>query len=135
MEFFLDNWYLLALALVSGAMLFAPSLAAGKQTGISAAQAVQKMNKEKATVIDIRTAQEFAAGHIKGAKNLELAQLEQQLPTAVKNKTAPVLFVCNSGVSANRAVAVAKKLGYEQAQLVAGGMKAWRDASLPIATR
>jgi rhodanese-related sulfurtransferase len=40
--------------------------------------------------------------------------------------------VCASGPRANRAVAIAKKLGYENAQALAGGLKAWREASLPV---
>ncbi|MDO8279188.1 MAG: rhodanese-like domain-containing protein, partial [Burkholderiaceae bacterium] len=33
---------------------------------------------------------------------------------------------------ANRALGVAKKLGYEQAQILAGGLKSWKDANLPL---
>ena len=39
---------------------------------------------------------------------------------------------CASGARANRAVAIAKKLGYDNAQAMAGGLKAWREASLPV---
>ena len=61
-----------------------------------------------------------------------LGQLEERLPTVVKNKAVPVVLVCASGARANRAVAIAKKLGYENAQAMAGGLKAWREASLPV---
>ena len=77
-------------------------------------------------------AEEFAAGHVGGAKNVPLSQLEERLPTLVKNKAVPVVLVCASGARANRAVAVAKKLGYDKAEALAGGLKAWREASLPI---
>jgi rhodanese-related sulfurtransferase len=40
--------------------------------------------------------------------------------------------VCASGVRARRAVAIARKLGYEQAEVLAGGMKSWREANLPV---
>jgi len=50
----------------------------------------------------------------------------------VKNKANPVIFVCASGARSNRAVAVAKKLGYENAQSLSGGMGAWREANMPI---
>ena len=93
--------------------------------------AVQLINREKAVVVDVRDAEEFAGGHIVGAKNLPLAQLEEKLPAAVKNKGLPVLLVCASGVRANKAVATAKKLGFEKAQAIGGGMKGWRDAGLP----
>eukprot|EP01034_Spumella_vulgaris_P042575 gene42575-52800_t len=96
------------------------------------AQAVQLINREKAVVIDVCEAEEFAAGHVGGAKNVPLGQLEERLPSLVKNKSLPVVLVCASGARANRAVAVAKKLGYEKAEALAGGLKAWRDASMPV---
>jgi len=44
----------------------------------------------------------------------------------------PLLLVCATGARAQRGVAIAKKLGYEQAQAVAGGLKAWKEANLPV---
>jgi rhodanese-related sulfurtransferase len=67
-----------------------------------------------------------------GAKNVPLNQLEEKLATAVKNKTVPLILVCPTGARANRALATAKKLGYEHAQALAGGLKAWKEASLPL---
>jgi rhodanese-related sulfurtransferase len=67
-----------------------------------------------------------------GARNIPLGELEQRLPETVKNKTLPLILVCATGARANRAVGIAKKLGYEQAQALAGGLKAWKDANLPV---
>ncbi|MDT7929358.1 rhodanese-like domain-containing protein, partial [Tepidimonas sp.] len=44
----------------------------------------------------------------------------------------PLVLVCASGMRSRRAVAIAKKLGYERAVSLAGGMAAWRSASLPV---
>ncbi|PAT37780.1 rhodanese-like domain-containing protein [Vandammella animalimorsus] len=134
MSFFLDNWYLFVLAIGSGAMLFLPALARQGTASITPAQAVQKMNAEKAVVIDVRSSDEYASGHVKGARHITADALEQQLPQAVKNKAAPVLFICASGPRAQRALLQAKKLGYENGFVIAGGTKAWRDAGLPLAT-
>ena len=62
----------------------------------------------------------------------EKQALEAKLAGTVKNKSLPLLIVCASGARAQRAVAVAKKLGYEQAQALAGGLKSWKDANLPL---
>ena len=132
MKFFIDNWYLLVVALASGSMLLWPTLRGAGAGSLSPAQAVQLINREKAVVIDVCEAEEFAAGHVGGAKNVPLGQLEERLPSLVKNKSLPVVLVCASGARANRAVAVAKKLGYEKAEALAGGLKAWRDANLPV---
>ena len=132
MKFFIDNWYLLVVALASGSMLLWPTLRSAGAGSLSPTQAVQLINREKAVVIDVCEAEEFAAGHVGGAKNVPLGQLEERLPSLVKNKSLPVVLVCASGARANRAVAVAKKLGYEKAEALAGGLKAWRDASMPV---
>ena len=133
MKFLIDNWMLIAIALASGGMLVWPLIAGGMNAGaLNASGAVQLMNREKAVVIDVSEAGEFAAGHVVGAKNVPLGQLEEKLTAAVKNKALPVILVCATGARANRAVAVAKKLGYEQAQALGGGLKAWKEANLPL---
>ena len=124
---------LISVALVSGGMLMWPLVAGGAGAGsLSASGAVQLINREKAVVIDVCEASEFAAGHVAGARHVPLAQLQQQLPSVVKNKSTPVILVCASGMRSGRAVAIARKLGYDNAQSLAGGMKSWRDANLPI---
>ncbi len=132
MKFVIDNWTLIAVALASAGMLFWPVLKGATGGGLDAAQAVQLINREKAVVIDVCEANEYAAGHVGGAKNIPLNQLEEKLAGVVKNKALPVILVCQSGARSNRAVAIAKKLGYEQAQSLAGGLGAWRSANLPV---
>ncbi len=59
-------------------------------------------------------------------------ELEAKLTGVVKNKATPVVLVCASGTRSKRAVAMAKKLGYENVRSLSGGMGAWRSASLPV---
>ena len=132
MKFIIDNWHLLAVAFASGAMLIWPVVQGATSGGLSAAGAVQLINREKAVLIDVCEAEEFAAGHAGGAKNIPLNQLEEKLPGVVKNKSVPVILVCQTGARSGRAVAMAKKLGYEQAQSLGGGLNAWRTANLPV---
>jgi len=54
------------------------------------------------------------------------------LGAAVKNKTLPLILVCQTGARSGRAVAIAKKLGYDQAQSLGGGLTAWKAANLPV---
>lgn len=133
MNFVIDNWMLFSVALASGAMLAWPMVSgAAGASALSANGAVQLINREKAVVVDVREADDFATGHIVGAKNVPVAQLEERLPAVVRNKGLPLLLVCPTGARANKAVATAKKLGYEKAQAIGGGMKGWRDAGLPL---
>ncbi|WP_101049361.1 rhodanese-like domain-containing protein [Macromonas nakdongensis] len=133
MDFFVQNWHLFAVALASGGMLLWPTLGkGGGADGVSPTEVVQLMNREKAVVVDVCSPEEYAAGHVTGAKSLPLDELEAKLAGVVKNKALPVVLVCASGVRSRRAVAVAKKLGYDRAYSLTGGMGAWRAANLPV---
>ena len=131
LKFLIDNWMIVGLALVSGGLLIWPMLQAGRGGGISTAEAVRLINREKGVLVDVREPAEYAAGHAVGARNVPLSALDagKGLPT---NKALPVVVLCETGARANRAVAQLKKAGYERAVVVAGGTGAWRDANLPI---
>jgi rhodanese-related sulfurtransferase len=131
-KFIVDNWMLILIALGSGGMLAWPILRGANTGSLTAQGAVQLINRERAVVVDVREPEEFATGHVTGAKNVPLGQLEQKLPATVKNKSLPLLLICATGARAQRAVTTARKLGYEQAQAVAGGLKSWKDANLPV---
>jgi rhodanese-related sulfurtransferase len=132
-KFFIDSWYLVAIALLSGGMLLWPVIRSGGGAGsLGVAQTVTLMNREKAVVIDVCEQHEFDAGHILGAKHIPLGELEAKLPAAVKNKELPVVLVCVSGVRSGRGVAIARKLGYNNCHSLSGGMVAWREAGLPV---
>lgn len=123
---------LISIAVASGGMLLWPVVQGAGGGGLVPTAAVQLINREKAVVIDVCEPGEFAAGHVVGARNVPLGELETKLGAAVKNKALPLILVCQSGARSGRAVAIAKKLGYEQAQSLAGGLSAWRAANLPL---
>ena len=132
MKFILDNWMLISVALASGGLLVWPQIVGSASTGLSPEQAVQLINREKAVVIDVSEPSEFAAGHVIGSRNVPVGQLEQRLPEVVKNKALPIILTCASGARAGRVAGAAKKLGYEQTHVLAGGMGSWRAANLPV---
>lgn len=126
------NWTLILVALLAGGMLLMPMLRGGARGGVTPSQAVQLINREKAVVVDVCEPAEYQAGHVGGARNIPLGELADKLPGAVKNKATPLVLVCASGMRSGRAVAIARKLGYDKAQSLAGGLKSWRDANLPV---
>ena len=132
-QFFLDNWVLFLAAFSSGALLLWPMVSknAGGASKVSPTEAVHLINREKAVLIDVSETAEYAGGHVAGAKNVPLAALEasSELP---KNKALPLLVVCPTGARAARAVPMLKKRGFENARVLAGGLRAWREANLPI---
>ncbi|MDM4767596.1 rhodanese-like domain-containing protein [Pelomonas sp. SE-A7] len=131
MNFLLENWYLVLTAVLSGGLLLWPALAKGGAAGaVEPAEAVRLINREKAVLIDVCEAEEYAAGHAQGARSIPLNTLEghKQLPS---NKALPIVVMCQSGARAARAAGMLRKLGYEKARPLAGGLKAWREANLP----
>src|SRR5690349_12481279 len=94
LPFLVHNWALVLIAVVSGTLLLAPGIMAGARTGLTPGDAVQLINREKAVVVDVSEADEYAAGHIVGARNIPVSELEQRLPGVVKNKTVPLILVC-----------------------------------------
>ncbi|MGN1055917.1 MAG: rhodanese-like domain-containing protein [Comamonas sp.] len=132
MTFIVENWYLILLAAVSGGLLLAPALKGATGGSLQPNDAVTKINREKAVIVDVREPEEYVKGHIANAKNIPLSQLEERLPQVAKNKALPVIFVCEKGARAGKALQQAKKLGYEKPESLAGGLAAWRTAGLPL---
>jgi rhodanese-related sulfurtransferase len=131
-KFLLDHWYLVLAALTSGGFLLWPAIAgAANASGISTAEAVRLINREKGVLIDISEPAEYAAAHASNSRNIPFGKLEgsKDLPS---NKALPLLLLCPSGARAKRAVATLRKLGYAKAAAVSGGLKAWQEAQLPI---
>ena len=132
MKFFLDNWMLFAVAIASGGMLLWPMFSRGTGGGrVSATQAVQLINREKAVLIDVSEPAEYAAGHAIGAKSIPVGSIEKSADLP-KNKALPVVLMCATGARASRAAAALKKLGFEKTHVLAGGLAAWREANLPV---
>ena len=93
---------------------------------------MQLINREKAVVIDVCEAEEFAAGHRGRRQEHPARAARAEAAGRVKNKALPLILVCQTGARSGRAVAIAKKLGYAQAHNLSGGLGAWRSASLPV---
>jgi rhodanese-related sulfurtransferase len=133
LKFLLDNWYLVLAALVSGGLLLWPSLAKrGGAGGVSTAEAVRLINREKAVLIDVGEPAEYAAGHVAGARNVPFGTLETAGKALPTNKALPLIVVCPTGARAGRAVGVLRKLGHAQVHALSGGLAAWREANLPV---
>lgn len=130
-DFLIQNWLLILLALSSGTMLLVPMLSGAGGGKVSAAEAVRLINREKGVLIDVCEPAEYAAGHAAGAKNVPFGSLDgaKALPA---NKATPLIVTCASGARASRAAGLLRKQGYEKAVALAGGNRAWTEASLPM---
>jgi rhodanese-related sulfurtransferase len=131
-SFLLENWVLVLAALTSGGLLLWPSLSGTTgAASVGTSEAVRLINREKAVLIDVSEPDEFARGHAAGARNVPLNSLPgaKELPS---NKQLPLVLMCSTGARAARAAAMLRKLGHERALALAGGLKAWREANLPL---
>jgi len=132
LDFLLKNWMLVLTAAVSGFFLLWPQIKGkGGASSVGTVEAVRLINREKAVLIDVSEPEEFAKGHPNGARNVPFSRLEgaKELPS---NKTVPLVVVCPTGARASRAVDLLRKAGYANVQSLAGGLKAWREANLPV---
>jgi len=85
-----------------------------------------------ACLIDVRTLEEYAEGHIEGARLITLGpDLMDFLHGA--DKCGHYVFICRSGNRSQQATLMARELGLLQSQNMTGGMMAWQAAGKPIA--
>lgn len=139
MEFFSQSQNLIwvAVAVLSGAFLFLPKLngGGGRVNTIRPQDAVTLINKEKAFVVDVRAQAQFEAGHIVNARHVPLEALSSAPESASglpKNKSIPIILVCDAGNLAYKAEKPLKKSGYEKVFLLGGGLRNWVKADLPL---
>jgi len=133
-EFVKHNALLIGLAIGSGVALLWPMLNRGASgaANLSAAEAVLMLNRGKPLILDVRDAKEFASGHIQGAKNIPIADLQNRLKEIEKFKDKPVVVHCQRGSRAKNAIKVLKAQQFSQLNNLQGGLDAWVEAKLPL---
>ena len=87
---------------------------------------------EDLTLIDLRTAEEIAAGYIDGAAQLDFyaADFEQRLESLPRD--GHYLIYCNSGNRSGTTLRLMKDLGFEQVTELDGGIQAWISSEQPL---
>ncbi|CAN5518599.1 MBL fold metallo-hydrolase [soil metagenome] len=83
-------------------------------------------------LLDVREREAFLAGHIPGAKHLPRGQLELRVNDELPDPTARILTCCEFGRISTLAAATLRTLGFRSAAALDGGVKAWREAGLPV---
>jgi len=132
MKFLLDNIWLILAFLLSGALLFWPTLrnrAGGPSLGTLAA--TQLMNSRHVQIVDVRSPDEFSAGSLLNARNVPLNDVAQRAGELRKDQ--PVLVVCESGRRSSMAAVKLRSAGIAEVFILEGGVTAWRGAGLPLA--
>ena len=81
-------------------------------------------------LLDVREYPEFAAGHLKGARLIPLAAIEQRAGELPKDQ--PIVAMCRSGRRSAEAAATLARLGFTNVSQITGGVMAWEQAGLPL---
>ena len=105
---------------------------------------LQAMQASDRVLIDVREPAEYATGHLPGAINLPRGVLEFQIHAhpamacttseALAATDRPLVLYCLSGGRAALAADSLQQLGFSQVSSLAGGIAAWREAGLPVAS-
>jgi len=82
------------------------------------------------TFIDVRTPEEYAAGHISGSTLIPVDQIEQRLSEIPKDRQ--VYVYCHSGRRSAKASAILARHGFTNIENVVGGIEAWKSAGYPV---
>jgi len=89
-------------------------------------------NSRDLVVLDVRERDAFQGGHIPGAVHLPRGQLELRVNNELPDPTTPILTYCEFGKISTLAAATLREMGFDRAVALDGGMKAWREAGLPV---
>ena len=89
-------------------------------------EGVKRFKETKdAVLLDVRTREEYASGHIEGSQNIPLDEIDR-VDSVVQDKNAPLYVHCLSGGRSARAVAYLKAKGYGDVHDI-GGISSYKD--------
>ena len=98
---------------------------------ISAAQTVSLINNG-ALILDLRSPEEYAAGHIANARHIAGAAIADGAANLMKGKEKPIVAYCETGMLGGAATRHLGRLGFTQVFNLRGGLTAWRQENLPL---
>jgi rhodanese-related sulfurtransferase len=135
MSFFINNWMLELIIVLSGGMLLWPLVQGrfSKMKAIGMVNATQLINRQNAVLLDVREPKEYEGGHLPNAVHIPLSELAARGSELAKLTSRPVIAYCDRGQRSRAAGAALAKLGFTDIYQLAGGLRAWKDAGLPIA--
>lgn len=97
---------------------------------ISPADALPKVQAAYSQFVDVRTPEEYAAGHAVRAINIPLETLTANLDRIERNE--PVYLICETGKQSGQAGQILTEAGFRWVFTISGGTAAWREAGLPM---
>jgi rhodanese-related sulfurtransferase len=106
---------------------------AGAEADLAASELAARIEAgDPPLLLDVRSPEEFAAGHVPGAQNVPQDALEERLPELCLERAREVVVYCERGPRAARAAAALAAAGCSAVRNLDGHMTAWRAAGLPV---
>lgn len=83
-------------------------------------------------LLDVRTNQEYAEGHLKGSKQIDFYRPDFKTQLEALDKETPVYIYCRSGGRSGNAAKMMKDMGFKEVYNLEGGIGAWQRAGKPL---
>ena len=97
--------------------------------------AIQASPPDDLVILDVRTAEEFADGHLEGAIMIDFYRDDFADQIAALDPNVPYLLYCRSGNRSGQTTAIMEDLGFSDVADINGGIAAWTQAGLPTVTQ
>lgn len=91
----------------------------------------QKMMQPDVQLVDVRTPEEFAEGHIENAINMDINGDNFEASVASLDKEKPVMVYCKAGGRSAKAAAKLKEMGFKSISDLDGGITNWNSENKP----
>ncbi len=92
----------------------------------------QKINEPDVIILDVRTPEEFASGHIEGALNIDFNSGDFANEITRLNPSETYAIYCRSGSRSGQAASIMHKAGFHDVSNLNGGVIDWTNAGLPL---
>lgn len=102
-------------------------------TEISAEETQKQVANGDAVLIDVREESDWDEGHAAGARHLTRGVVELEIEEEIPDVHQPIICYCGGGSRSALTAESLQKMGYTNVRSLAGGMRAWKEAGLPIA--
>ena len=129
---FLIEHYFYSVPLLVVVILLIRSNAVKGGKKITPQDLVSLTNQDAAKLIDLRSPNEFADGHITGSINIPYADIEDRLHEIKLQEGKSLVLICDSGSQSANAGEVLNKSGYQNTVILSGGIGGWKLDNLPL---
>lgn len=131
LEFVLNHWILSLIWVVLLILLIRHEGGRGGKA-LSTAEVTQLINSENAKVVDLRSRDEFHAGHLPNAINIPARDMPKRVTELNQYKDEHLILICKTGTTAGPTGLMMSKAGFNKLHKLKGGIIEWQGSNLPL---